>query len=372
MKLGLSGLKATLGMGGPQVGKVLILDGDNVVGFRIVNLLLKEGETPGVELRVGFRDLPNDDEVAEGWEDVERVKFVWEDEATYAHALKNVTTVFVSTPATHDFDSHFKAFLAACKKAKVHRFIKLSFYHALRTRAENPNKYFGDPDYLISRDNFHDIPLVHQHALCDGDLIVGGVDCTILFASHLMSNVFEFQGSTLKEKHEFYGASGGKGVNYVSPNDVADVAVRAILDPKTHKRQGYTLTGATPITDEEVASLLSNHLETPVTYVDKPLTFFSESSAAFETIKASGLEEENKFITGDFERISGRKPESFADYLIKEETMAPVEKKVFGHTITMVPKIEQDFPEEPHFITMVAKTGQETTAPAEDAPVAAQ
>lgn len=87
MKLGLSGLKATLGMGGPQVGKVLILDGDNVVGFRIVNLLLKEGETPGVELRVGFRDLPNDDEVVEGWEDVDRVKFVWEDEATYAHAL---------------------------------------------------------------------------------------------------------------------------------------------------------------------------------------------------------------------------------------------------------------------------------------------
>lgn len=145
------------------------------------------------------------------------------------HDRKNITTVFVSTPATHDFDSHFKAFLAACKKAKVHRFIKLSFYHALRTRAENPNKYFGDPDYLLSRDNFHDIPLVHQHALCDGDLIVGGVDCTILFASHLMSNVFEFQGSTLKEKHEFYGASGGKGVNYVSPNDVADIAVRAIL-----------------------------------------------------------------------------------------------------------------------------------------------
>jgi uncharacterized protein YbjT (DUF2867 family) len=145
------------------------------------------------------------------------------------HDRKNITTVFVSTPATHDFDSHFKAFLTACKKAKVHRFIKLSFYHSLRSRAENPNKYFGDPDYLLSRDIFHDIPLVHQHALCDGDLIVGGFDCTILFASHLMSNVLEYQGSTLKESHEIYGASCGKGVNYVSPNDVADIAVRAIL-----------------------------------------------------------------------------------------------------------------------------------------------
>jgi hypothetical protein len=103
--------------------------------------------------------------------------------------------------------------------------------------------------------------------------------------------------------------------------------------------QRYTLTGANPITDEEVASLLSTHLETPVTYVDKPLTFFAKSSAAFETIKASGLEEANKFIKGDFERISGRKPESFADYLMAEDTMAPVEKKVFGNTNTMVTKI---------------------------------
>lgn len=70
---------------------------------------------------------------------------------------------------------------------------------------------------------------------------MGGVDCTILFASHLMSSVLEYQGKTLKEEGVFYGASGGKGVNYVSPNDVADVAVRAILDPKTHKRQGYVL-----------------------------------------------------------------------------------------------------------------------------------
>lgn len=152
---------------------------------------------------------------------------------------KGVSAVFVSTPSTPDFDKHFKSFVTASKKAHVHRVIKLSWYHALRSRAEDPTKYFGDPDYLLSKDNFHDIPLVHQHALCDGDLIVGGVDCTILFASHLMSNVIEYQSTTLKEDGKFYGASGGKGVNYVSPNDVADIAVRCILDPKTHRRQGY-------------------------------------------------------------------------------------------------------------------------------------
>ena len=118
------------------------------------------------------------------------------------------------------------------------RIIKLSMYHLLRSRAENPRRFFGDPEYLVGRDQFHDVPLVHQHALCDGDLILRGLDCTILFASHLMSNVLKYQGTTLCERKEFYGASGGKKVNYVSPNDVADVAVRTILDPKSHRREG--------------------------------------------------------------------------------------------------------------------------------------
>lgn len=79
MKLNLFGTK--------KIGKVLILDGDNVVGFRIVNLLLKEGQFPGVDLRVGFREMLAPDELSLDWDALERVKFVWEDETTYADAL---------------------------------------------------------------------------------------------------------------------------------------------------------------------------------------------------------------------------------------------------------------------------------------------
>lgn len=79
MKLNLFGPK--------KIGKVLIIDGDNVVGFRIVNLLLKEGEFPGVDVRVGFREMHAPDELTEGWETLDRVKFVWEDETTFKDAL---------------------------------------------------------------------------------------------------------------------------------------------------------------------------------------------------------------------------------------------------------------------------------------------
>ena len=72
---------------------------------------------------------------------------------------------------------------------------------------------------IASHDGFHDIPLVHKHALCDGDLVLQKqhFEVTILFASHLMSNIFRygFQRKGVTEKNELYGASNGMGVNYV-------------------------------------------------------------------------------------------------------------------------------------------------------------
>lgn len=64
-----------------KVGNVLVLDGTNVVGYRVVNRLVKGGYASN--LRVGMRDatekLP--------WEGVEATKFVWENEESYSEAL---------------------------------------------------------------------------------------------------------------------------------------------------------------------------------------------------------------------------------------------------------------------------------------------
>jgi len=132
----------------------------------------------------------------------------------------------------------------------------------------------------------------------------------------------------LKDNHEFYGASCGKGVNYVSPNDVADVAVKAIFE-KAHKRQTYTLTGPAAITDEEVAKLLSEQLGTKITYVEKPLKFFDTDTASLEKIKATGLEEEN-FPKGDIKKVVGRNAETFEEYLKAKERMSPIEQEALS------------------------------------------
>ncbi|KAL7538713.1 hypothetical protein ACHAXR_011105 [Thalassiosira sp. AJA248-18] len=303
---------------GDHVGRVLVLDGADPVGHRVVEHLIDAG-CP--DLRVGMRTLREKEETR----GIEMVPFVWENEDTYS-ALKDVNTVFVTLPVKpSNWDEHFPQFLKACTTNNVKRIVKLSFYHAIKSKTEHRNDFYGE-GYISSHDGFHDVPLVHKHALCDGDLILHkGLDVTLLLATHLMSNVFrrELERSALKEKHEFYGASGGKGVNYVSPNDVAHVAVKAILD-KAHQRQTCTLTGPHAITDNEIATLLSEQLGTKITYVDKPLDFFDEDTAALEKIKATGLEE--NFPKGDFKKVVGRDAETFEDYLKVTHRMSPIEQ----------------------------------------------
>jgi nucleoside-diphosphate-sugar epimerase len=163
-----------------------------------------------------------------------------------------------------------------------------------------------------------------------------------------MSNPFTFHGKELYDTMKpttFYGASGNHGVNYVSPNDIAEVAVRVLLDPRDHYNKEYTLTGPEAITDEQVAGLLSKRLEKPVKYVDQPLHNFAtqlllagdpewmvSDLAVLEKVKATGNEENCLFISDDIEKICGHKPQSFEEYLQETDTMTTVE---LGHELVV-------------------------------------
>eukprot|EP00580_Thalassiosira_gravida_P002520 CAMPEP_0201602518 /NCGR_PEP_ID=MMETSP0492-20130828/3225_1 /ASSEMBLY_ACC=CAM_ASM_000837 /TAXON_ID=420259 /ORGANISM="Thalassiosira gravida, Strain GMp14c1" /LENGTH=174 /DNA_ID=CAMNT_0048066057 /DNA_START=292 /DNA_END=816 /DNA_ORIENTATION=- len=144
-----------------------------------------------------------------------------------------------------------------------------------------------------------------------------------------MSNVFsyELERKALMDKREFYGATRGKRVNYVSPNDIADVVVNAILR-KTRKREAYLLLGPSEISDKQVATLLSEQIGTNITYVEKQLDFFDNDTASLEMIKAAGFEKSS--IESDTIRIIGREAESFAEYLKATDRMTRIEQKVLS------------------------------------------
>ena len=131
-----------------------------------------------------------------------------------------------------------------------------------------------------------------------------------------------------------------------SPNDVAEVAVRVLLDPRDHYNKAYSLTGPGPVKDQEVAGILSKRLGKPIMYVDQPFhvlrdelkhhqgdpEWMVEDLVALEKVKASGDEERLSFVSGDVANICGHQPQTFEEYLEGTEMMTDVE---LGHNLVV-------------------------------------
>jgi NAD(P)H dehydrogenase (quinone) len=332
------------------------------VGHRVANRLVEAGS----KVRVGI-----DSDEADSRDDLKKrgvslVRFSWDDESTYSNAVQGAETVFCVVPQHKGSVKRFNAFFDACRKNGVKHFVKLSFYKALvSTRVFSTNGRADNP--------FCRVPLIKMHGDCDERIMKShAMDYTILFTTHPMSDPAVYQRrNIMSDAPKFYSASAGKGVNYVSPNDVAAFAVCVLLKPKDHRRVGYTLTGPTHITDDQVADLLSKDTNKTVDYVDvapkdyghfcciytsavsitdntivdltsteakyiglvpnestekeqdDSLQWLMGNLAQLEILKAKGMEV--KFLSKDFEKLCGRPTETFKEYLDAKSKMAPFE-----------------------------------------------
>jgi NAD(P)H dehydrogenase (quinone) len=222
-----------------------------------------------------------------------------------------------------EWSSVFPEFLEVCKQSKVEHFVKISF---LRNSA-------GDQ----YRKN---VPFVKFHSTCD-DLLeqapkTSRISYTILCTSHIMATPLLHQGKSLAEEHKYVTASYGMGINYVSPNDVADAAVVVLLNQTPHRNTVYNLTGAGPIRDKDVAKLLSKaygaeikHIELGYHDYKKDVAsrglpeWLVKDSVEFERMKASGIDEFASSYTKDVEKLIGKKPETFAEYIENKNSQRP-------------------------------------------------
>jgi len=303
-----------------SAGTIFVTGGHGVLSYRVASRLLKAGYPT---VRVGALHA---DELSDLNKLVAEIAdFSWDKDETYLKALTGVKTVFCVPPHSEDWDTSFELFLKACQHAGVKHIVKMSFLHATR------------PD-----DELQGVPLVKLHGNCDDKLMHSGIAYTILCASHLMSNpIVSLTKSQLASDTpaKLYGASAGKAVNYVSPNDVAEVAVRALLAPLNHVDKVYELTGPVAVKEEEVASYLEKFTSKPVVYVDHPFESFEveekqsgapswllQDMVSLEKIKALGHEGYTSFLSPDIEKVCDHKPETFVDYLSNVDDMSPRER----------------------------------------------
>jgi nucleoside-diphosphate-sugar epimerase len=219
----------------------------------------------------------------------------------------------------------FTHFLQKCKGRKVEHFVKVSFLHNEEYR--------------------NHVPFCKFHFQCD-DLLeqapqTSRISYTILACSHLMTTPLLNQGEGLTKDHKYVTASYGMGIDYVSPNDVADAAMCVLLNLKPHRNKVYNLTNNKPMTDRQVAEQLSEAYGTKIEHVElgyhdyvdfmkarKIPSWVSKDAAAFEKMKASGIDENGHNYYKDLENLIGRTPESFLDYLKNEASQRPGKKFV--------------------------------------------
>lgn len=296
-----------------ESGTIFLTGAKGVIEYRVAKRLLDAGYP---QVRIGCKNTDDVEDLKK--QGAEIVEFQWDREDTYEKALDGVTSVLCTTPYIKGWLTQFPEFLEVCDRQGIKNFIKVSFFHTRH------------------RDDFQE-PLLRLHKMCDTLLTDSGISYTILAATHFMSNPLKFQGKEIRRAKAamYYGACTEHGVNYVSPNDVADVAVRVSLDPKPHHGKIYDLTGPETIKDKDVAELLGKYLNKPVMYFEKPLDFFETTDklpvwvvqdlVALERLKASGKEDLMQFISKDIEKICGRPAETFEEYLTAADRMTPQE-----------------------------------------------
>lgn len=151
-------------------GRIFVTGAQGVLGYRVAQRLLNAGHP---SIRLGYRHPDDLGDFADqlSTKEAEVVHFDWKDKTTFSSALDGVKIVFCELPYIVNWAQAFPAFLRACEKAGVEYFVKVSFYHA---RNENE---------IYQKANF-----VRLHAACDDLLSRSSIPCTILSASHLMSN----------------------------------------------------------------------------------------------------------------------------------------------------------------------------------------
>jgi uncharacterized protein YbjT (DUF2867 family) len=117
---------------------------------------------------------------------------------------------------------------------------------------------------------------------------------------------------------------------------VADAAVVVLLDQKNHRNKTYNLTGPGPTYDKDVARLLSKAYGKEIEFVSLGYHDYKKDvmrrglpqwlvrdSAAFEKMKASGIDELRSSYTTDLVKLIGKTPESFSDYLDNKNAQRP-------------------------------------------------
>jgi uncharacterized protein YbjT (DUF2867 family) len=260
--------------------KILVLGANGKTGRKVVERLTKLGE----EVRIGSRTA--------------NPKFDWEDSTTWSAALKGIDKVYITYQPDLAVPGAMQAIETLVKEAKRNNIKKLVLLSGKGER---------------------------EAELCEQVVIHSGIAHTIVRASWFNQNFSEgFLLDSILAGHVALPQAQAT-VPYVDTDDIADVVVETLLNDN-HNGQIYQLTGPRLLKFEEVVKEISKA-------TGRQLAFESISQEAYNQMMQDNnipadyiwlvnhlftevlANKENNTVANDIEKILGRKPKDFSQYV---------------------------------------------------------
>jgi uncharacterized protein YbjT (DUF2867 family) len=151
-----------------------------------------------------------------------------------------------------------------------------------------------------------------------------GLAYTFLRASFFMQNLQTAHRQEIRDRHEILVPAGNGKTSFIDVNDIAAVAVRALIEPG-HAGKAYDLTGAEALDYPTVAAMLSLVMGYPVVYRHPSLRTFliyqrSRGVSAGQALVMAAIYTTTRLgmadrITGDVAQLLKRPAQSLQGYL---------------------------------------------------------
>lgn len=276
---------------------ILFTGATGTVGFEVAKLLDQQG--------VSAKALVRSPEAAEklaGLSHIIPVMGDLDDAASVAAALAGVETAFLLTKSSERAESQQLGFVAAAKAAGVRHIVKFSQVHA---------------------DVASPVRFLRYHAVVEAAIKASGMAYTFLRANLFMQEMLAFR-EPIRQQGRIFAPIGEAPVSLVDVRDLAEVAVAA-LTGAGHDNKSYDLTGPEALSHAELADQIGRAIGRRIEHVQLAPEQMRQImlSYQFPEWQTDGLIEdyahydrgEAAGISGDVERVTGKKARSFEVFL---------------------------------------------------------
>lgn len=231
---------------------------------------------------------------------VETVRFDFTDPSTYPETFNGVKKMFyMRPPQITNIQREMHPSMDAAKQAGVTQVVFLS---------------------LIGIEQAKYVP----HYKVETYLKELGIQTTFLRCSFFMQNLNTTHRQEIKERSEIFVPVGKARTSFIDARDIGKVAAIALIE-SGHAGKNYDLTGSEALDYWQAAAILSAVLGRKITYRNpNPLHFLIETirrgTPFIFAMVMLGLYTSTRFgmaepITLEVERLTGRKPISFRQYV---------------------------------------------------------